>query len=153
LRGIVDTLSREGIEDVQIRPELTGKPSQYGDLEELLGLASEIDRVWPCIDFSHLFARGAGAINSFEGFKHALERYRAVLGKKALQDLHLHLSGIEYTEKGERRHLDLKDSSLKYREVLRALKQAGASGVVICESPIPEDDALLLKRSYSRIRA
>jgi deoxyribonuclease-4 len=62
LAGIMDTLKKEKIR-VQVRPELTGKPSQYGDLEELLALSKEIEGVLPCIDFSHLHAR-TGAENS-----------------------------------------------------------------------------------------
>jgi deoxyribonuclease-4 len=150
LAGIMETLKKEKIR-VQVRPELTGKPTQYGDLEELLALSKEIEGVLPCIDFSHLHAR-TGAENSLPEFKRTLKRYSAVLGQAALKDLHLHVSGIEYTEKGERRHLLLKESDFKYRELLKALKGAGAGGVLICESPNLEDDALLLQRSYKRIR-
>jgi deoxyribonuclease-4 len=107
--------------------------------------------VLPCIDFSHLHAR-TGAENSLAEFKRTLNRYSKVIGKASLKDLHLHVSGIEYTPKGERRHLLLKESDFKYRDLLKALKSAGAGGVLICESPNLEDDALLLKRSYSRIR-
>jgi deoxyribonuclease-4 len=150
LAGIMDTLKKEKIR-VQVRPELTGKPSQYGDLEELLALSKEIEGVLPCIDFSHLHAR-TGAENSLAEFEATLKRYARVLGKKALADLHLHVSGIEYTPKGERRHLLLKESDFKYRDLLKALKSAGAGGVLVCESPNLEDDALLLQRSYKRIR-
>jgi len=151
LAGIVETMKKEKIK-VQVRPELTGKPSQYGDLEELLALSKDIEGVFPCIDFSHLHARTGGAENSLAEFEAVLKRYARVLGKPALKDLHLHVSGIEYTEKGERRHLLLKESDFKYRELLKALKRAGAGGVLICESPNLEDDALLLQKSYKRIR-
>ena len=150
LAGIMKTLKKEKIR-VQVRPELTGKPSQYGDLEELLALSKEIEGVFPCIDFSHLHAR-TGENNSLKEFEATLKRYARGLGKKALADLHLHVSGIEYTRKGERRHLLLKESDFKYRDLLKALKGAGAGGILICESPNLEDDALLLKRSYKRIR-
>ena len=150
LAGIMKTLKQEKIR-VQVRPELTGKPSQYGDLEELLALSKDIEGVFPCIDFSHLHAR-TGAENSLAEFEAVLKRYARVLGKPALKDLHLHVSGIEYTEKGERRHLLLKESDFKYRELLKALKGAGAGGVLICESPNLEEDALLLQKSYKRIR-
>ena len=150
LAGIMDTLHQEKIK-VQVRPELTGKPSQYGDLEELLALSREIEGVFPCIDFSHLHAR-TGAENSLAEFRNTLQRYARVLGKPALSDLHLHVSGIEYTQKGERRHLLLKESDFKYRDLLKALKSQGAGGVLICESPNLEEDALLLKRSYQRVR-
>ncbi len=151
LSRIVDILRSED-NQVQIRPELTGKPSQFGDLEELLQLSAQIDGVLPCVDFSHLYARTAGGYNTLGEFTAVLERYAMVLGRKALHDLHLHVSGIEYTPKGERRHLEFKESKFNYRDLMRALKTAGARGVVVCESPALEDDTLLLKRSYQRVR-
>ena len=150
LRRIVETLRAEG-NQVQIRPELTGKPSQYGDLEELLRLSTEIEGVLPCIDFSHLHARTGGAENSAREFHKTLQRVAEVLGKKALQDLHLHVSGIEYTPKGERRHLMLEQSDLKYLELLQVLKDLDAGGVLISESPDPEQDALLMQSAYRKL--
>ena len=149
---IEETLSAEGNE-VQIRPELTGKPSQYGDLEELLNLSHEIPRVRPCVDFSHLHARSGGAMNSLEEFRAVLKRYSAVLGKEALGDLHLHISGIQYTTKGEQRHLNLVEADLRYRELLQALAEEDAGGIVICESPNLEEDAQLLQGAYQKLLA
>ena len=149
---IVEALSAEG-NDVQIRPELTGKPSQYGDLEELLKLSQAIPRVRPCIDFSHLHARTGGAMNSAEEFRAVLTRYREVLGKQSLTDLHLHISGIQYTAKGEQRHLDLVEADLRYRELLQALAEEDARGIVICESPNLEEDAQLLQSTYQKLLA
>ncbi len=152
LARIIDQLESEGIDDVEIRPELTGKPSQYGNLEELIQLSLELPRVMPCIDFSHLHARTAGGFNRREEFEAVLDKLKTSLGKDALARLHIHVSGIEYTAKGERKHLQLDDSDFNYKDLLKALKSAGAAGVVICESPDPEPDALLLQRTYNRLR-
>lgn len=151
LERIMETLDSEGIR-LQVRPELTGKPSQYGDLEELLALAKEIDSVLPCIDFSHLHARNGG-VNSAKEFKAVLRSYSRVLGKKSLGDLHLHVSGIDYGPKGERKHLQLEQSDMNWKELLRALKETAAAGIVICESPDTERDALKMQRFYQRIKA
>ncbi len=150
LTRIVETLRAED-NHVQIRPELTGKPSQYGDLEELLRLSQEVPGVLPCIDFSHLHARTGGAENSAPEFKRTLGRLAEALGKQALQDLHLHVSGIEYTPKGERRHLMLPDSDMKYQDLLAALKAVDAGGVLVSESPDPEVDALLMQSTYRKL--
>ncbi|MDR1327262.1 MAG: TIM barrel protein, partial [Heliobacteriaceae bacterium] len=53
---IVEIVKREKI-DVWIRPETTGKPTQWGDLDEIIRLSKEFDNVLPCIDFAHLHAR------------------------------------------------------------------------------------------------
>jgi deoxyribonuclease-4 len=64
----------------------------------------------------------------------------------------VHVSGIEYGPHGERRHVPLRRSRFRYRELLRALKDMNVSGWVISESPAQEEDALLLQRTYRRLR-
>ncbi len=152
LKKIQDTLDQEN-NPVQIRPELTGKPSQYGSLPELLALAEEIRGVLPCIDFSHLCARSNGRVNNQKEFEKTLLAYRQALGKKSLKDMHLHVSGIEYSEKGEKRHLKLEESNFKIRSLLKALKIFGVEGVLICESPDMEKDATYMQNLYRRLSA
>ena len=150
LGGILEQLARENI-SVQVRPETTGKPSQYGTLEELLRLSRELPGVQPCIDFAHLHARGGGGVNRAAEFRRVLEQVASALGERALSDLHLHVSGIDYGDKGERKHLMLADADFRYRQLLRELKRAGAGGILICESPDPEADALLLQKTYHQV--
>ncbi len=151
LERIMSTLDAEGIR-VQVRPELTGKPSQYGDLDELLALAVGIEGVLPCIDFSHLHARAGGGANTLEYYRGILRTYAKALGEESLADLHLHISGIDYGPKGERKHLQLDQSDLNWRDLLRSLKEVSASGVVICESPNTENDALKMQRFIRRLK-
>ena len=143
---VVDRLREEGI-SILLRPEVSGKGSQFGSLDEILELCAENEGLAPCIDFAHWHAR-TGENNSYEEFAFVLESVRSRLGEAALQDLHLHISGIEYGASGERRHLELEKSDLKYRELLKALSDYKAGGRVICESPIQEEDALRLKAAY-----
>ncbi len=133
-----------------VRPELTGKRSAFGDLKEVVRLSSELDKVLPCIDFAHLHAR-TGAWNSYEEFCKALDCLESGIGSRALKELHCHVSGIEYNSKGELNHLMLGESDFEYEALLMALRDYGCAGVVICESPDPESDALLLKRVYSSL--
>jgi deoxyribonuclease-4 len=66
--------------------------------------------------------------------------------------MHIHVSGIAYGNKGEQKHLMLQESDFQYTELLRALKEKEVKGVVICESPIMEDDALLLQKTYRELQ-
>jgi len=150
LAEITSTVAQEGLE-VRISPELTGKETQFGSLEELLRLSSEVDNIHPCIDFSHYHARTGGAQNSYEEFCQTLEKTEKALGRQALEQLHMHVSGINYTAKGERNHLNLPESDLKYKELLRALKDFKVGGTLICESPNLEEDARLLKDTYIKL--
>lgn len=135
---------------VTLRPESSGKPSQFGSIDELIQLTCSLENVAPCIDFAHWHAR-AGGNNSYGEFCGLLDDLRKNLGDAALSDMHIHVSGIEYGKSGERKHLPLTSSDLRYEDLLRALKDYGVSGRVICESPTREEDALLLKESYQKI--
>ena len=151
LAAITARLRREGV-GVDVRPELTGKPTQAGSLEEILGWSERVAGIRPCVDFAHQVARHGGAFNSYREFGETLERIGERLGRAALERLHIHMGGIEYGPRGERRHLPLRSSPFRYRELLRALKDCRVSGWVVCESPAMEDDALLLQRTYRRMR-
>ncbi len=151
LRDILDTLSREGIADVRVSPELTGKESQFGSLRHLLALAAEVPGLRPCIDFSHYHARTGGKQNTYEEFCATLEAIQNTLGREALEHLHMHVSGINYTAKGERNHLVLKESDLEYVALMRALREFEVGGWLVCESPNLEDDARLLKDTWSAV--
>ncbi len=136
--------------DVILRPETTGKPTQFGELDEIINLCSELERVLPCIDFSHIHARYNGAYNSYDEFCSILEKVEN-LGKNALKDMHIHVSGIEYGLKGEKKHLNLDESDFKYMDLLKALIDFDVEGLVICESPNLEEDAMKLKNEYLKM--
>jgi len=147
MENILEELKGRG-NKITLRPETTGKGSQFGSLEELLSLCSQLDNCLPCIDFAHIHARSGGKMNSLEEFRAELAGCEKVLGKEFLKNLHCHVAGIAYTEKGERNHLDLKDSDLKYKELLQALKEFDCHGIIISESPNIEGDALLMKKTF-----
>ena len=149
LEQIVTKLRAEG-NRVWIRPEVMGKGSQFGTLEEILQLSADIEGVAPAIDFAHWHAR-TGKANSYNEFMAILKKIEGKLGRKALDNMHIHLSGIKYGLKGENNHLDLAESDLKYEELLRALKDYKVGGNVVCESPNLEKDALLLQETYRKL--
>ena len=90
-------------------------------------------------------------MNSYDEWMHLLDGYAKVLGTEALSRLHIHLSGIEYGPKGEKKHLKLEDSDLRFNELLRALRKAGCGGRILCESPVLEEDALLMKKIWNEL--
>jgi deoxyribonuclease-4 len=147
LTKIISTLKDEGIR-IWVRPETTGKETQFGNMDEILQLSSEIDNVMPCIDFAHFHARTNGKFNSYKEFASILESVEKRIGKIGLEEMHMHITGIAYGPKGEKNHLTLKDSDLKFEELAKALKDFKAKGVAISESPNIEQDALLMKKTF-----
>lgn len=148
---MLETLDKEGIE-IKLSPETTGGVSQFGTLEELVRLGEDVPGVYPCIDFAHLFARSIGELNSYRQFAACLQLVKDKLGTKALKEQHIHLSGIEYGPKGERNHLPFAETELDYEAVLQALIDFEVEGWITCESPILEEDALILQELYSKLQ-
>ena len=133
---------------VTLRPEVMGKEAMLGSLQDTLEM-SQIDGVEPCLDFAHIHARpGDGSMNSYEEWMDVFAAYQKSLGKKSLQNLHCHLSGIAYTAKGEQNHLVLSESDFNLEALFRALKDVGARGRILCESPTLEEDAQFIQESW-----
>ena len=112
-------------------PEVTGKPSQFGSLEELLRLKKETG-CGITVDFSHLYARHQGVID-----------YALIL-KKLPKKFHAHFSGIEYGPKGEKKHI--RTTQKFFEPLARALVKHNPDITIISESPKPYEDAVMMKR-------
>jgi deoxyribonuclease-4 len=151
LERVTATLRRQQ-HAIDVRAELTGKASQVGSLDEVLEWSAAVPGVLPCVDFSHRYARDLGKHNRYEDFAATLAAIEAKLGRPALERLHVHISGIEFGPKGERRHEPLQQTKFRWRELLRALKDLRVGGWVVCESPEMEDDAMRLQKAYRRMK-
>lgn len=149
-KRIIDIVEKENIK-VWIRPETTGKVTQWGDLDEIINLSKEFKQVLPCIDFSHLHARTGGQMNTYDDFCNIFEKIGTELGQYALDNFHGHLAGIEYSAKGEKHHLNLQESDMNYKDLLKAFKEFNVKGALVCESPNIEVDCKLIKEYYLSI--
>jgi deoxyribonuclease-4 len=151
LQGCVEELRAAG-NPVRLRPETMGKSAMLGSLEDTLEMGRLLPGVEPCVDFAHLHARpGDGSVNTYAEFAQVLERIVTVLGRQALSNLHIHLSGIAYGPKGEKNHLELKDADMNVKDLFRALYDFKCGGRILCESPVMEDDALVLKTTWCEV--
>jgi deoxyribonuclease-4 len=152
LQGCLDELRSEG-NKVILRPETMGKSAMLGSLDDTLKMSQAIDGVEPCLDFSHLHARpGDGSMNTYDEWRRSLEAYGQALGSAALGNLHAHLSGIEYTPKGEKEHLPILESDFDLEALLKALDNFDCGGRIVCESPVMEEDALYIKKKWLVIK-
>ena len=149
-KTIVQTLEDENI-SVWIRPETTGKKSQWGTLDEIIELSKNFKNVLPCIDFAHIHAREEGKFNTYDEFCSILEKLGNNLGEIALNNFHGHVAGIEYGPKGEKKHLIFEESDFNYKDLLKAFKKFNIKGALVCESPNIEIDTKILKDYYESI--
>jgi deoxyribonuclease-4 len=132
---------------IALRVETMGKHAQFGSLDEVLALCRDVDGLKPCLDFCHLYAR-EGKVNAYDEFERVLAKTARKLGPRALRDVHIHIAGVHFGDKGEIKHLNLEETEFRTEEWLQALRDLGVEGTIICESPNLEGDAVLLKKLY-----
>ncbi len=144
----------EGLGEIIVAPETMGKPTQLGNLEEILEFCTLGKQVVPAIDFGHLHAAGAGALSGEEHFAAVLDRVEEVLGKEAVQCLHIHFSPVEFTSAGERRHRTTLDEGFgpDFTYLARQIIKRDMSPTVICESNGRQaEDAMVYQNILQRV--
>ncbi len=150
IKQIVEKLQNNSA-NIWLRPETTGKPTQWGDIKEIVRLSQEVEQVLPCIDFSHVYTRSIGKINTYDKFREIFVYLEKELGRTILNNMHAHMSGIVYGEKGERHHEPLQESKFNYQAVIKLFKEFKIKGCVISESPLIERDAKIMQKYYNKL--
>ena len=100
-------------------------------------------RMIPTLDFAHLHARGQGCLNTVYDFEAVIVRLmdglwpdRAGDMPERLKHFHVHFSHVQYTSKGERKHVSFADEGYgpDFGQLAVVLKKYSLEPVVICES-------------------
>lgn len=150
INDLTEKLESMTVSDYTFAPETTGKKSQLGNLDEIIEICQKHEKFTPTIDFAHLHARSDGSIKSKEDYGLIFEKLEDKLG---LNSLHSHFSSIEFTDKGERKHHILKDNyGPPLKPLLEEISERGWNTTVICETPLLDEDALLMREIYNHIR-
>ena len=134
LKQFVSLMDEQGIHDCYICPETMGKHGQIGTWQEVARMCELDDRIIPCLDFGHINAFTLGGLDSVEKYHEILDVFINKLQKK---EIHVHFSRIEFTQKGEKKHLVLSDESdfgPDYTQMLDAMKNYDANFRIISES-------------------
>ena len=114
--------------DIELCPEVMGKVNVFGSIDEVAGLVRDTGCGF-CIDVAHVLARYGKY--EFEAIKNAFPRRK----------WHVHFSGIEYGEKGEKNH---KVTPVEeWKKVLKFLSKLDKEVVLICESPDAVNDSVV----------
>jgi deoxyribonuclease-4 len=114
----------------ELAPETTGKKNVFGSVDEILRLVKDTGCSF-CIDFAHILAR-EGKVD-----------YKEILNKfNSFKKLHIHFSGIEYGEKGERKHK--RTEAARIKELIESLNKYAKRKeiVIINESPFTVEDSI-----------
>jgi len=121
----------------KLAPETTGKVNVFGSVDEILKLCEETGCSF-CIDFAHILAR-----EKKYNFEETLKKF------SKYKEMHIHFSGIEYGEKGEKYHKETPENDLK--ELILNLP-TDKENVIINESPAPVKDSVLGVKIYEDIK-
>lgn len=153
LKEVVRACDDAGFAHMTLCPETMGKINQLGDLDEVLELCTVDERLIPCVDFGHLYARSLGADEGAETFRRMLDRMEEVLGENRARRFHSHFSKIEFTPKGgELRHRTFADNGgygPNWEPLAAEVARRGWSPAFICESAGTQaEDALTMKTIY-----
>lgn len=147
--GVVDRILQvetrmeaEGITGVRVGLETTGRPAAWGTLEEIAAVADQTSAVLPVVDFSHVHARSGGGLRTEEDFRALVDWALEVSDCQ----LYCHFQSIEYGDKGEVRHLPVDRWDPDFRLLAPVLRDLSCDVHLICESPLLEQDAALIKR-------
>jgi len=130
--------------DIYLGVETTGRQNQFGTLDEIAKLMTEVDRVIPVLDFAHIHARGNGSLRRKEDFG-------AIFDKFDRAKFHIHFTGVEYSKGNEKKHMPLNDEP-DFRHLAEVLVDRGYDATVICESPLLERDALKMKEIVTDVQ-
>ena len=156
MRLAADTLERNllvnGNTDIRMGLETMGKVNQLGTLDEVITLCKISPKYCPIVDFGHLNARHIGGhFPDCDSYRRVFDTIANGLGDEYAYNLHCHFSKIEFTAKGEKKHLTFSDSVYgpDFEPLAEAIIREGVAPRIICESDgTQSDDALDMKRLW-----
>ncbi len=152
LKEILRICDGEGYGHLALCPETMGKINQLGDLDEVLELCTMDERLVPCVDFGHLYARTLGQLQGESAMAFILDRMEQLLGEDRASHFHSHFSKIEFTMNGgEKCHLTFDQDRFgpDFEPLGKEIARRGWSPTIICESAGTQaEDALTMKRYY-----
>jgi len=147
MEDVAETMRSLGTDRVHLAPEMMGKSSQFGSVEEVLALCERVDLTEPNVDWAHLHARDKGRFKTIDDVRKVMDQIEKRLGTNALKDLHCHYSHIEFTDKGERRHhnLDRVEYGPDFKLLAKLVAERHLKPVIACETPNLDVDAVKLR--------
>lgn len=150
-KKLIAVIYELGMQDMTYCPETMGKLGQIGTVEELTELCLTDKIFVPTVDFGHINAREQGSLKCVNDYQSRLEYMIEKLGYERMKHFHVHFSKIQYTAKGELRHLNFDDTVYgpEFEPLAEALINLKLEPVIICESAGNQDaDALYMKNTY-----
>jgi len=154
MKQVVSEIKERSLKNVVLGMETTGKQLQFGTLDEILPICSELDSTVPVVDFAHLHARSKGAMKTESDYLAVFEKIEKSLGRKSAENLHCHFSELNFDPiKGnEKNHVPLGTGpGPDFLPLAKVIAKNGLSPTLICESPLLDQDALRMKAIFESV--
>lgn len=152
---LIKTLAQVDTRGIKIGLETMGKKNQLGTLDEVLELCRIDPAFVPVVDFGHLNARDCGGVfKTPDDYMRVFDQIDRKLGAEIACNLHCHFSKIEWTDKGEKKHLTFADEVYgpDFEPLIEAIVKHSLSPTIISESAgTQSDDALAMKKYYKEL--
>ena len=150
-KKLTETIYQKDMQNLIYCPETMGKMAQIGTIEEITEICA-IDKIYvPTVDFGHVNSREQGSLVTKDDYISRLSFMIDKLGYEKMKHFHIHFSKIQYSVKGEIKHLNFDDQVFgpNFEPLADALIELKLEPVVICESAGQQDnDALYMKNCY-----
>lgn len=149
-----DKIIEAGYGDMYVCLETMGKSQQIGTVDEIIDFCKIYDHYMPTFDFGHINALTQGSLKSEADYECIIKKCLDELGLDRTKNVHIHFSKIEYSSKGEVRHLTFEDEKFgpNFEPLARVIKKYNLTPTVICESKgIMAVDALNMKNIYNSV--
>lgn len=104
LKPVIKEMKDLSITNLTISPEIGGKKSQLGSLDDIISICESVELTSPCIDFAHLHARESGSLTNEKRYRETFDEIEKRLGNDSLKKLHCHFYPVDFTDKGEKVH-------------------------------------------------
>jgi len=153
IEDVLERINALGISSVHLGLETTGKKSQLGSLDEVLALCENSEQTQPVVDWAHIHARSGGMLKTKGDYAKILDIIENRLGTETAENLHVHFTRVEFTEKGEKRHhiMDEVEYGPSFRPFAELIHELGLKPVVISESPILDQDSIKMRDTLLKV--
>jgi len=154
LEKLAQILKETNNMDILICLETMGKQAQIGTYQEIVDFCKIAPNYIPTFDFGHINALGQGCLKSKEDYLNILTYSIKELGFEKINNCHIHFSKIEFSAKGEVKHLTLDDSLYgpEFQPLAEAIKELNLNPIIVCESKgIMAIDAKKMQDIYNNL--
>ena len=149
-----DKLIENQLDDMWICLETMGKYAQIGTYEEIIDFCTLYHHYVPTFDFGHINAITGGMLKTEDDYEKIIKLAIEKLGHEKMKNLHIHFSKIEYSSKGEIKHLTFDDNIYgpEFLPLAKVLKKYNLQPFIICESKGTQTkDAVIMKEIYNSV--